>query len=360
MKRIAICADGTWDNVDRVDAATGKPRPTNVTKMARAILPRDASGVDQVVYYHDGVGTGRGLDKWTGGAFGDGIEAIVRTLYRFILYNYVPGDDLYLFGFSRGAFTVRTLAGFMNRVGLLQKDDDYFIPEAWHCYEQNVRPGLLAWTQVFQKLRDVEPCPPIHCIGVWDTVGELGVPGFLGRLVSPDRYKFHDISLTPPIRHAYQALAIDERRKPFMPSVWERPAGWAGELEQQWFAGSHSNVGGGYSPDGLANVALHWMVSRAATRGLAFDHQYLSYFTPCFNSALQNSMTGKYRFLGEHVRDVKTSLAAGAMLHGSVGDRMRYVPSHYAPQNVLDAFGGETPPGAGGAPCAPIYEKAQS
>ena len=195
------------------------------------------------------MGTGGGLDKLTGGAFGDGIEAIVRTLYRFILYNYVAGDELYFFGFSRGAFTVRTLAGFMNRVGMLQKDDDYFLPDIWDCYKQGAQPGSAQWTQAFRDVKDAEPCPPIHCIGAWDTVGALGAPGLLGRLINPNKYKFHDISLTPPIRHAYQALAIDERRKSFAPSVWQRPAGWAGELKQQWFAGVHGNIGGGYTPD---------------------------------------------------------------------------------------------------------------
>src|SRR5947207_15844769 len=122
MKRIVICADGTWNVRDQVSKDTKTRRPTNVTKAARAIRARDAKGTDQGVYYHDGVGTGTGLDKITGGAFGSGIEGNVRDLYRFVLYNYLDGDELFLFGFSRGAFTVRTLVGFMNFVGLVQKD----------------------------------------------------------------------------------------------------------------------------------------------------------------------------------------------------------------------------------------------
>src|ERR1700722_18848008 len=129
MKRIVICADGTWNIRDQVDKKTNKRHPTNVTKVARAVLPRAANGIDQVVYYHDGVGTAGGLDRFTGGAFGDGIEANIRELYRFLVYNFEPNDEIYLFGFSRGAFTVRTLAGFMNKVGLIQKDDDYFVPD---------------------------------------------------------------------------------------------------------------------------------------------------------------------------------------------------------------------------------------
>jgi uncharacterized protein (DUF2235 family) len=104
MKRIVLCANGTWNIRDQVDKATKTHRPSNVTKVARAIRPRASSGTDQVVYYHDGVGTAGGLDRFTGGAFGEGIEANIRELYRFIVYNYEPGDQLYFFGFSRGAF----------------------------------------------------------------------------------------------------------------------------------------------------------------------------------------------------------------------------------------------------------------
>ncbi len=132
---------------DQVDKVTKKRRPTNVTKVARAIRPRASNGIDQAVYYHDGVGTAGGLDRFTGGAFGEGIEANIRELYRFMVYNYEPGDELYFFGFSRGAFTVRTLAGFMNQVGLIQKDDDYYVPELYDCYEGSKGPGSPEWTK---------------------------------------------------------------------------------------------------------------------------------------------------------------------------------------------------------------------
>src|SRR5580692_10098571 len=102
MKRLVICADGTWNVRDQIDKATGKRHATNVTKIARAVNPRSPDGIDQIVYYHDGVGTQRGLDWLTGGAFGLGIERNIRDIYRFIAYNYVPDDEIYLFGFSRG------------------------------------------------------------------------------------------------------------------------------------------------------------------------------------------------------------------------------------------------------------------
>jgi hypothetical protein len=133
VKRIVICADGTWNVRDQVDEETKKRRPSNVTKIARAVLPQSADGIDQVVYYDEGLGTGNAVDKFSGGAFGRGIEENIRQLYRFIVYNYQSGDELYFFGFSRGAFTVRSLAGFMNLVGLVQKDDDFYVPDIYGC-----------------------------------------------------------------------------------------------------------------------------------------------------------------------------------------------------------------------------------
>src|SRR5450759_4111445 len=232
MKRIVLCADGTWNVRDHLDKKTGKRRPTNVTKVARAVLPTARNGTTQVVIYREGIGTSGGMDKFTGGAFGDGIERNIRDLYRSLAYNYSPGDEIFLFGFSRGAFTVRSLVGFMHLVGLVTKDDDYWVPDLYTLYESGSRPGSPEWEKISQRLEDGrKPCPSIQFVGVWDTVGALGPPGLLGHLFNRKKYEYHDVSLTPTISHAYQALAIDERRKPFEPSVWDRPANWAGELE---------------------------------------------------------------------------------------------------------------------------------
>lgn len=362
MKRIIICADGTWNIRDQVDKKTKKRHPSNVTKVARAILPRGPNGTDQIVYYHDGVGTAGGLDRFTGGAFGEGIEANIRDLYRFIVYNYEPNDELYVFGFSRGAFTVRTLAGFMNKVGLIQKDDDYYVPEIYACYESSKGPGSPEWTLAFHNVKDTRPCPPVRFIGVWDTVGALGAPGFLGQLFNKNKYQYHDVGLNPNIQNAFHALAIDERRKPFTPNIWTRPSGWNGHVEQAWFAGVHSNIGGGYSPDGLANEALHWIVEKAEGLGLEFDRDYLKHFTPCFNSVLQDSMTAMYKVMGPYVRPIGKQLADGEVVHRSAIDRTNLAECNYHPEN-LDAFvkssGPVTPASTTriptGAPCPPMH-----
>jgi uncharacterized protein (DUF2235 family) len=337
MKTIIICADGTWNLRDQIDEDTGKRRPTNVTKLARAISARTKAGIDQVVFYQDGVGTSGGMDRLTGGAFGRGIEDNVRDIYRFLIYNYVSGDQIFLFGFSRGAFTVRTLAGFMNKVGLLQKDDDYYVPEVYECYERNFQPGSPEWIKAFHNVKDPLPPPEIRMIGVWDTVGALGAPGVLGQVVNGKKYQYHNVGLTPEIRNAFHAMAIDERRKPFEVNLWERTSGWNGVLEQVWFAGVHSNVGGSYKPDGLANEALHWLVEKAEGLGLEVDDSYLAHFRPCFNSTLNDSMTAKYRLLGTFVRPVGHALAHGEAIHRSALDRLAHKSSKYTPENALTA-----------------------
>ena len=361
MKRVILCTDGTWNVRDQVDKATKKRRPSNVTKVARAILPRASSGIDQIVYYHDGVGTAGGFDRYTGGAFGEGIEANIRELYRFIVYNYESGDELYFFGFSRGAFTVRTLAGFMNKVGLIQKDDDYYVPEIYACYESSKGPGSLEWAKAFHNVQGTRPCPPIRFIGVWDTVGALGAPGFLGQMLNKNKYRYHDIELNPNIQNAYQALAIDERRKPFQPNLWTRPPGWTGQLEQAWFPGVHCSVGGGYSPDGLANEALHWIVEKAEGLGLKFDSNYLKHFTPCFNSVLHNSMTTAYKVMGQHIRPLGKQPADGEVLHKSASDRRNLAECHYHPENLEAFLAGSGPVAPAsttrvptGGPCPPL------
>ena len=334
MKRIIICADGTWNVRDQTNDQSGKRRPSNVTKLARAILPH-APDMDQVVIYHDGLGTSSGIDKYTGGAFGEGIERNVRDLYRSILYNYEEGDELFFFGFSRGAFTVRALAGFMNLVGLLQKDDDYWLPEVYECYKNGYAKGSPQWTQAFRGVRAPQSrFPIITFIGVWDTVGALGAPGVLGQLFNKKKYQYHDVSLNDRILNAAQALAIDEQRKPFAPSLWTQPAGWKGSLQQAWFPGCHTDVGGGSPRDGLANEALHWIVQCAEACGLAVDKPFLTPYLPCFNGDLHDSMSLEYRIFGPLVRPIGEADPASEGLHHSTLDRIGMPTLSYTPQNV--------------------------
>lgn len=372
-KRIVVCADGTWNLRDQVDKATGKRRPTNVTKVARAVKPVGDDGRHQLVIYLDGVGTGGGMDRLTGGAFGHGIEENVRSLYRSIAYNYADGDEIFMFGFSRGAFTVRTLAGFMHNVGLVAKDNDYYLPEIYGCYEKGHHRGSKEWDATFANRnlgKNHRPAPPIRFVGAWDTVGALGAPGFIGQLFNRRKYAYHEVGLVPEIQNAYQALAIDERRKPFTPVIWSKAhaasnaSPWNGTLQQAWFTGVHCNVGGSEDPDGLANEALHWIVEKAESLGLTFDDRFLSYYTPCFNSEQDESMTLMYRALGINDRDICMVPESNECVHQSVVDRRKHSNPFHGGAKLIDCLDNRSPTVVDtariprGTPCPPMPRRA--
>ncbi len=355
MKRIVICADGTWNEAEKVDENSGRPQPTNVLKTARAVRPRSKKdGVEQVVYYHEGVGTGGGFDRITGGAFGTGITDNIRALYRFLVYNYVEGDEIFLFGFSRGAFTVRTLVGFMNEVGLVQKEDEYYTRELYGLYEENIAPDSIEWKRAYRNIGERRGCPRVKFIGVWDTVGALG------GVISGSDHAYHNVEINSNIENAYHALAIDEKRKPFAPSLWTKPPAWTGELVQAWFPGVHSNVGGGYSPDGLANEALHWIIEQAERHQLDFTASYLKHYLPCFNSKMFNTLRGVYRLSGPKQRVIPDDPKFCSVLHAAVIDRMKLKSLNYQPKNVSKTLEKRLGPAAKtrriprGKPCPPI------
>jgi len=208
------------------------------------------------------------------------------------------------------------------------------LPDIYACYERSQGHGTPAWRRAFHNVHGTRPCPRITFIGVWDTVGALGAPGFLGQLFNRNKYRYHQVCLNRNIQNAYQALAIDERRKPFAPNLWERPSGWGGALEQAWFPGVHSDVGGSLPRGGLANEALHWMVEKAQGLGLEFDDRFLAYYRPCFNSILHNSMTVGYRLLGQHLRTIGSRAAGDERLHQATLDRFQLRECAYAPSNL--------------------------
>lgn len=266
-KTLIVCCDGTWNSPDQHGG------PTNVTKMARAILPRAANGDLQLVYYDEGVGTGNALDRFVGGTLGVGLGQNVQQAYRFLAHNYEPGDRLVLFGFSRGAFTVRSLAGLVNLVGLLHKGDLDEMSAAWDHYrtKPDERPAVVPG---FRRTADRQP--GVDLLGVWDTVGSLGIPGNLLGRIGRRRHEFHDVTLGRKTKRAYQALAIDEHRRSFLPAVWDTSeTGPDQDVDQVWFVGAHSNVGGGYPDSVLSDQTFLWMVGKARPL-LDFDEDYLT------------------------------------------------------------------------------------
>ena len=167
MKRIVVCSDGTWSVPD-------KERPTNVTRMARAVAPTAPDGRVQVVFYDAGVGTEGLWSRFAGGVSGKGIEKNIRDCYRFLMHNYEEGDEIYLFGYSRGAYTVRSLAGMVRNVGLLWKSEAGELGRAYQLYRRRDAGPSSEEARAFRAAHSQEAA--ITFIGVWDTVGALGIP----------------------------------------------------------------------------------------------------------------------------------------------------------------------------------------
>lgn len=270
-KRIVICADGTWDTPGQ--RAGGMPAPTNVWLLYQLVCPEATDGLPQLAYYHPGVGTGGFGDRILGGAFGVGLSTNICDCYRFLVEHYTPGDALYCFGFSRGAYTARSLVGLIRNCGIVDRQKagaatEQLIRDAYRLYRgRGDDTAPTADRAVDFRVRHSHPDFRIPCVGVWDTVGALGIPvGWLGRL-SKFVFGFHDVTLTSWVDRAFQAVAVDERRRAFTPTLWVQELGAkeAGQdLEQVWFAGAHADVGGGYaaSERDLADIALRWMVNR--------------------------------------------------------------------------------------------------
>ncbi|MBT9395050.1 DUF2235 domain-containing protein [Hymenobacter sp. NST-14] len=334
-KRLIVLCDGTWNKAENLDRR--KRKPTNVMKMVRAIQPVASDGTVQVTYYDEGVGNNPGLDRWLGGGIGAGLDRNIREAYRFLLYNYAADDTIFFFGFSRGAYSVRSLAGLIQHLGLLPKAHDFFVPEAYALYRQ--RPPADAdqtvWQQQVDAFRAAHEARTVNIdfIGVWDTVGALGLPLNWFTLFNRRRYEFHDARLSPIIRHAYHALAIDEQRRTFKPTLWENPAPDQ-ILEQRWFAGVHTNVGGGYEHDGLANCTLHWIKEKAVALGLGVDEQFLKFYRPWFGDELRDSMTWFYRLLGRRLRPVGVGQHTHEVVDESVRRRQQHAAATYHPANV--------------------------
>ena len=363
-KRLVICCDGTWNEPDQsVDGnAADETEPTNVLKVVRGLAPVDANQVPQVVYYDTGVGTQGMADKYIGGGLGSGMSENIRQAYRFIANNYHEGDDLFLFGFSRGAYTVRSLAGFIGVVGLLRKENLRLLPEAYSLYR--LHSSKRAGSMVERRLKEVgEPSgipTPIKFIGVWDTVGALGAPTpLLGRLTRK-RVSFHNTHLGKDVEHAYQALAVDERRRPFQPVLWTGAPVNGQTIQQAWFAGVHSNIGGGYRNTGLSSIALAWMAGRAASHGLEFTDAVAGMTPPAADQGrVEDPFSAGYQVLRllrvrPYPREIgprqtgdirrKVDLVPGECAHGSsveaIGKRFAGNPKSkpYEPRNLIGAL----------------------
>jgi uncharacterized protein (DUF2235 family) len=269
MKRIVLCTDGTWDNT---------ANDTNVYKVSKSLTIT----ADQVGFYDDGVGAnGDIIEKLVGGAFGAGLYQKVKDGYTQVAHLYEQDDSIFLFGFSRGAYTARSIAGMIAICGLPTKDfDNAMVETAFQAYrDKDRRPTLLAQLNQNYDMYNAK----ITMLGVWDTVGSLGIPAIFGG-VDQLVYGFLDTNLHPDVLHAYQAIAIDERRIEFPPTLWTSQPAPGQTLEQIWFTGAHSDCGGGYADDpatesALSDITLSWMMSKAWALGLESNPDFEAQYT---------------------------------------------------------------------------------
>ncbi|MCJ2075540.1 DUF2235 domain-containing protein [Methylobacterium sp. E-016] len=290
-KRLALFLDGTWNTLDD---------NTNVWRLKALCAQRATDGVRQVAYYSRGVGT-TATEKLRGGVLGVGLERNVSRAYEWLVETFEPGDEIFIFGFSRGAYTARSLAGFIALCGLLKPGAPLGTGQLFDRYRRGDERRTIRWLRnhdrdgtLIDATREerwmVSYAMPVQIkmVGVWDTVGSLGVqttriPG-LDKIpgLSRSGYAFLHTGLRLPIENGYHALAIDERRASFAPTLWTKkfrdgvplseiaPPRDVANVEQRWFVGAHANVGGGYRDDLLSQLPLHWIMEKAAGHGLAF------------------------------------------------------------------------------------------
>lgn len=334
MRRLIVCCDGTWNTQDQEH--DGIPVPTNVVRMFHSAQDWQRDRVKQLKYYHPGVGTEGGkLKQMLGGGLGLGLNQNIQSAYYWLARNYRPGDQIFMFGFSRGAYTVRSLGGMICTQGLLNLAG---VPadKRWKRVKTLFKEGYRkrrpltdwggAWSfhsgdpEVGQVGGDQsEGCNGvgIHFLGVWDTVGAVGIPddAALLNLLDDEAGGFHDTKLSDAVVHARHALALDEERASFSPTLWTDVDG-RDSVKQLWFPGAHSDVGGGYVQKGLSDCALKWMMDEAAEQGLQLDPKMVAQVTPNYQDVAHDSATGIFAHLPTQPRNIpnfpSTVAAVGA------------------------------------------------
>ena len=320
-RNLIVCCDGTGNEI--------KENQSNVLKLYRLVK----KNADQIAFYDPGVGTISDSSPWDrfknkakgvfGLATGYGLDKNVLEAYRFLARNYQDGDKIYLFGFSRGAYTVRVLAGFLNMVGLLDTNNENLFGYALTAYKQASAKNNFSIAWRVQRIMQSRPVT-IHFMGCWDTVSSVIVP-------RPDRWYLPSLEklpytiTNPCVKTFRHAMAIDERRRMFRLLAWKKsqpfkPTPFAGEdhikdqdIKQVWFAGVHSDIGGGYpeKESGAAKIPLKWMMAEAEDSGLRFrermrkkivdgqniEGESIRYTAPDPNADLHDSMNWAWRVL---------------------------------------------------------------
>ncbi len=340
-KRLAVCFDGTWN---KANDSNGDPDPaakarsaegkvdTNVARLHRAVADRGSDGRAQESKYIAGVGT-RWFERVLGGLTGAGVSNNMMSGYRFLAERYEPGDEIFIVGFSRGAYTARALSALLAKCGL--------VPGA------AVTDEAITNAYIYYANRDVDAtafkarCHDAHVrfLGVWDTVGALGVPGRALDGLNDVLFEFRDRTLSPAVDAAYHAIAVDEHRRDYEATVWDHTSRADQVIEQRWFAGDHCDVGGGHTPGGasVSDIPLRWMLERARAAGLGLRPGSVpDDLAACLTEACHDTYA---KFLGgtyahrnaRHYRPIREGVA-GEVVDESVYERREADPT-YRPQN---------------------------
>ncbi|MGH1427865.1 MAG: DUF2235 domain-containing protein [Arenicella sp.] len=363
-KNIIICSDGTGNS-------GGLGSVTNVWRIFEAVK-RDDENQNQIAFYDDGVGTESFKPlRLLGGAFGLGLARNVRQLYAEICGAYEPGDRIYYFGFSRGAFTVRTLLGWIMKAGLIdpshcadRSELDRLVKISYKALrtefktipQKKMTPDNSLALAGYQKqlhgklfnLDSEQQASLAHFIGVWDTVDAVGFPvdivaSFWNNWIH--QFKFPDHLLNEKVRNAYHALAIDDERRTFHPQPWdELNVKETQNLHQVWFSGMHANVGGGYPQDGMAMVSLVWIMNAAIEAGVKFTAGLETLYRDRANKMekMYDSRSGLgvyYRFAPRNLEKLRNKYNLRELyLHPSVVERIKQAPQGYTPRHVPKQF----------------------
>jgi len=333
MKRIVICFDGTWNRPADEKLPSERQVETNVCRFWNSVKEIGTDGIKQIKWYDEGVGT-KWYDRFIGGSIGAGLELNIVQGYEFLAKEYEDGDEVYVLGFSRGAYTARSLVGMIRNCGLiLPKHLTLRVPMAYGIYRTRGDSVDSFTAKVFRAAfcREIK----IKFVGVWDTVGALGVPLHLLQDVNMKFYEFHDTNLSSIVENAFHAIAVDENRIDYQACLWNPEAPAQQKLEQRWFIGAHCDVGGGYPDRRLSDVTLRWMQEKASITGLAVNPVAIG--AENYRGVLTDSYA---QFLGRiyaqekprHYRALGTTRFGNEIVDESVQRRRKEDPS-YRPQN---------------------------
>jgi uncharacterized protein (DUF2235 family) len=333
MRRIVLCFDGTWNKPADENLAANEQVETNVCRFYKSVKGAGSDGLQQLKWYDEGVGT-KWYDRFIGGALGVGLEKNILDGYKFLAQKYQEGDEVYVLGFSRGAYTARSLVGLIRNCGLVEnKRLPLRIAMAYGIYRTR-DDGPDSPTAVQFKTRFSREIK-IKFLGVWDTVGALGIPLDLLKRLNMHFYEFHDTKLSTIVENASHAIAIDEHRADYDACLWTPEVKPEQSLQQRWFLGAHCDVGGGYEDRRLSDLTLRWMQDNAAAAGLALDlvtvgaDNYRGAFTDSYAEFLQGVYAKKNP---RYYRAIGATQFGNETVHESVQSRRRE-DRDYEPQN---------------------------